>query len=353
MISLFPMTLDVVSVMPIRAGLSIALLFAATIAGAQSPSREADRTATRPNVNGEPEQITLQLGVLDIVGIEDREQVFTADLYMEIGWHDPRLAANDDTATDQRTMALDEIWNPRLTIVNSRGLDVLLPQVATVDRQGHVVARQRVAGPLAVELDLRQFPFDSQRLPIEIVSYQYSQAEIVFSPRSEMVANIDRLNGDGWTYQAEAAKPFVYRLEDGGRGASGIAFELLAERNPDYFVLTLALPMTLIIFLAWMVHWLPVDVIPARMGTASATVFSLIAFGVSFRLTLPKIAYLTDADRFLFYSTSLVLASLAVTIVGIRLVGAERKGAAERLSRRAQFAFPALYGLIIVLTLMQ
>ena len=29
-----------------------------------------------------------------------------------------------------------------------------------------------------------------------------------------------------------------------------------------------------------------------------ATVFSLIAFGVSFRLTLPKIAYLTDADRF-------------------------------------------------------
>ena len=344
------MPLDVLSVTPIRAGLSIALLFAAAVAGAQSPHREADRTATRPNVKGEPEQITLRLGVLDIVGIEDREQVFTADLYVEIGWHDPRLAANDDSATDLRTMALDEIWNPRLTIVNSRGLDVLLPQIATVDRQGHVVVRQRVAGPLAVELDLREFPFDSQRLPIEIVSYQYSQAEIVFSPRSEMVANTGRLSGDGWTYEAEAAKPFVYRLEDSGRGASGIAFGLLAERNPDYFVLTLALPMTLIICLAWMVHWLPVDVIPARMGTASATVFSLIAFGVSFRLTLPKIAYLTDADRFVLYSTLLVLASLAITIVGVRLVGRQRTQAAELLSRRAQLAFPILYGLIIVLT---
>ena len=213
-----------------------------------------------------------------------------------------------------------------------------------------MIVRQRVVGPLAVELDLREFPFDSQRLPIEIVSYQYSQAEIVFSARSEMVANLDSLNGDGWIYEAEAAKPFVYRLEDGGRGASGIAFGLLAERNPEYYVLTLALPMTLIIFLAWMVHWLPVDVIPARMGTASATVFSLIAFGVSFRLTLPKIAYLTDADRFVLYSTLLVLASLAITIVGVRLVGTERTPAAELLSRRAQLAFPILYGLIIYLT---
>ena len=343
-------TLDVFAVMPIRAGLSIALLFAAALAGAQSSPREADRTATRPNGNGEPEQITLRLGVLDIAGIEDREQVFTADLYMEVGWDDPRLSVDDDAATELRAMALDEIWHPRLTIVNSRGLAVLLPEVATVDRQGHVIVRQRVAGPLAVELDLREFPFDSQRLPIEIVSYQYSQAEIAFSADSEMVANLDRLSGDGWVYEAEAAQPFVYRLSDSGRGASGIAFGILAQRNPEYFVLTLALPMTLIIFLAWMVHWLPVDVIPARMGTASATVFSLIAFGVSFRLTLPKIAYLTDADRFVLFSTLLVLASLAITIVGVRLVGTDRKRAAEMLSRRAQLAFPILYGLIIFLT---
>ena len=126
-------------------------------------------------------------------------------------------------------------------------------------------------------------------------------------------------------------------------------FALFAERNAGYFTLTLALPMTLILFLAWMVHLLPVDVIPTRMGTASATVFSLIAFGVSFRLTLPKIAYLTDADRFVLYSTMLVLASLAVTVVGVRLVGAEKKDAAERLTRQARLVFPFIYGLIVVL----
>jgi hypothetical protein len=113
-----------------------------------------------------------------------------------------------------------------------------------------------------------------------------------------MVARLDDLSGNGWTYSLLEPVRFVYRLKDGGRGGAGIVFAVTAEREAAYYIFTLALPMTLILFLAWMTHWLPADITPPRMGMASATVFSLIAFGVSFRLTLPKIAYLTDADRF-------------------------------------------------------
>jgi hypothetical protein len=328
----------------------LVLLLCTAVAKAQVVAPDADLTGTRPNEGGEPEEITLRLGVLDIVEINDREQVFTADIFVDIRWRDPRLSSANGAGPDLRTIALDDIWNPRLTVVNNRGLDMRLPEVATVNRDGQVIVRQRLIGPLAVELDLREFPFDKQRLPIAVVSYQYSQAEIVFSADSEMIARLDQLSGKGWTYGAIEPQPFVYRLDDGGRGASGIMFAVSAARDSAYFALILALPMTVILFLAWMVHWLPVDVIPARMGTASATVFSLIAFGVSFRLTLPKIAYLTDADRFVLYSTLLVLASLAITIAGIRQVGAEQKEAAERLARRARLAFPLMYGLIIALT---
>jgi hypothetical protein len=331
--------------------LSLALLLGAALASADPLMQDEDLAGTRPNEGGAAEKITLGLGVLDIVGIDDREQVFTADIYVEVRWQDPRLSATDTAGSDLRTVALEDIWNPRLTIVNDRGLARLLPETATVDRHGNVVARQRLSGPLALELDLREFPFDKQRLPIEVVSYQYSQDELVFSAESEMIARFDELSGEGWAYGASELQRFVYRLRDDGRGASGILFAISAERNAAYYALTLALPMTLILFLAWMVHWLPVDVIPARMGTASAAVFSLIAFGVSFRLTLPKIAYLTDADRFVLYSTLLVLASLAVTVVGIRQVGAEQREAAERLARQTRLAFPMLYGLILVLTL--
>jgi hypothetical protein len=337
--------------MVMRTFLAICVLLVGLAANAQSDTADGDLAGARPSAGGEPDQIAVRLGVLDIVEINDREQLFVADLFVIIEWQDPRLAVDDDTDTGSRILPIDEIWNPRLTIVNNRGVDLLLPEVASVDRQGNVVVRQRLVGPLAVDLDLRDFPFDSQRLPVIFVSYEYSPSELVFSAASSLVARFEDLGGEGWSYEAMEPERSVYRLQEGGGGGSQISFAVLAERKAGYYVFTLALPMTLILFLAWMVHWLPVDVIPARMGTASATVFSLIAFGVSFRLTLPKIAYLTDADRFVLYSTLLVLVSLAVTVMTIRWASAERKDAAERLSGQARAAFPLLYAVIILLTL--
>lgn len=333
-----------------RKALLVVLLLCGAVASAQTGPSSGELTGTRPGEGGAPDEITVRVGLLDIAEIDDRKQVFMADIFVQVEWHDPRLAVDSDAGTDLRNVGLDDIWHPRLTVINSRGLDRLFPDTATVDRDGNVIVRQRLAGSLAVELDLREFPFDTQKLPVEVVSYQYSPAEIVFSADSEMVADLDRLSGDGWAYKATEMGPYEFRLRDDSRGASAFRFAVSAERKAAYFVLTLALPMTLILFLAWMVHWLPDDLIPARIGTASATVFSLIAFGVSFRLTLPKIAYLTDADRFVLYSTLLVLVSLAVTVASIRRVGKDQKDAAERLTRQARLAFPLLYVLIVVLT---
>jgi hypothetical protein len=330
--------------------IAISLCLVAAVAVADVAPVAGDAASTRPNAGGDPDVITVRLGLLDISEINDREQVFTADIFVEIGWQDPRLAVDGDTSEGLRTVPLDEIWHPRLTVINNRGLDLLLPEVATVDRRGSIIIRQRLAGPLAVDLELHDFPFDTQRLPIEFVSYQYSEAEIVFSEKSELVARLDKLSGNGWTYSALKPERFVYRLKEDGRGGSGIVFAVMAEREAAYYIFTLALPMTLILFLAWMTHWLPVDIIPPRLGMASATVFSLIAFGVSFRLTLPKIAYLTDADRFVLYSTLLVLVSLAISVANIRLVSAEKRDAAERMTRRVRLAFPFLYGLVVLLT---
>jgi hypothetical protein len=138
---------------------------------------------------------------------------------------------DSDAGAELRTFPLDKIWNPRLTVVNNRGLNFLLPEVATVDRQGNVVVRQRLSGPLAVDLDLRDFPFDTQRLPIDVVSYQYSQSEIVFSEKSELVARLDDLGDEGWTYDAVEPERSVYRLKEGGRGGSQISFAIMAERR--------------------------------------------------------------------------------------------------------------------------
>ena len=332
-------------------GLLAALLLAVSFTCVNSALAQ-DMTAIRPNHGGEPEEITVALGLLDIVNIDNKAQVYEVDLFVEIRWLDPRLAADSADVSEFRNFAIGDIWRPRLAIVNDRGLDMLLPEVVTVDRQGNVVLRQRVAGPLAVDLDLREFPLDTQRLPIDIISYQYDPNELVFSDQSLMVAKYDELSGGGWVFSAVEPEMSVYRLRENGRGTSQLTFSVMAERQARYYVITLALPMTLILFLAWMVHWLPPDLVPARMGMASATVFSLIALGVSFRLTLPDIAYLTAADRFVLYSTLLVIASLAVTVASVKLVNKDKPEAAVQLTLQARWAFPFAYiGILAILAI--
>ncbi|MEO1203782.1 MAG: hypothetical protein AAFX10_13800, partial [Pseudomonadota bacterium] len=307
----------------------------------------------RPNAGGAAEQITVRLALLDIDDVDDRTQRFDVDAYFELSWSDPRLAVEDvdSSVARVRTVGLDEIWDPGLTIINNRGMRFMLPQVASVTRDGSVTVRQRMSGPLAVDLKLQRFPFDTQRLSLDIVSYRYAPDQLEFAADSELVANPENFSAGGWRFEALDPEFSVFRLTDDGRGTSKLSFALQAERNSGYFVLTLALPMALILFMAWMVHWIQPDVIPARMGMSTATVFSLIALGVSFRLTMPRIDYLTRADQFVIYSTLLVLLSLGATVLATRWVNAGRVQVAERITAIARWSFPAVFLLVIVATL--
>ena len=333
----------------ILAGLVIGITLAAA-GPAWAGSTDTTLVSSRPNAGGGPDVITVRFGLIDIVDINDRAQRFEIDAFVEIHWQDDRLASDSEVVPANRLFPIDEIWTPRLLVVNNRGLDLLLPEVATVDRAGHVVIRQRLSGALAADLVLKEFPFDTQRLGIDVVSYMYSPAELVYSDESELIANVETFSAKGWTFGIMEPEFAVYRLSEGGVGTSQLRFLVRADRNSGFYVLTLALPMTLILFLAWMAHWLPPEVTAPRLGMASATVFSLIAFGVSFRLTLPAIDYLTRADRFVVLSTLLVAASLAFTIATTRLASTDRAEDATRLARRMQRVFPIAYLAILGLT---
>jgi hypothetical protein len=182
-----------------------------------------------------------------------------------------------------------------------------------------------------------------------VVSYLHTPSELVFAADSGLVFGPRPFSAEGWTFRPLPAETSVYRLTSDGAGAPAITFAVLAQRNMAYYALTLGMPMTLVVLLAWVVHWIPPSVIPPRIGMASATVFSLIALGVSFRLTLPPIDYLTRADYFVIFSTLLVAISLCVAVATTRLVHHERDAAALRLARITRMLFPLAYLLAIAL----
>jgi len=173
----------------------------------------------------------------------------------------------------------------------------------------------------------------------------------VFSEASEFIGDPSLFSADGWQFELQPPTFSIFKLRSNAEGRPRLTFTVLTHRNAGFYVLTLALPMTLILFMAWTVHWLQPSVVPARMGMSTATVFSLIALGVSFRLSLPQIDYLTRADRFVMYSTLLVLLSLAITVIATRWINDDKESAAARLTVVTRWGFPLVFAVIILLTL--
>jgi gamma-aminobutyric acid receptor subunit beta len=306
----------------------------------------------RPDSTGDATLITVNLYLIDIDSIDDVKQRFGVDLFLNISWQDPRLALSGGLRTGRnRTLPLAEVWSPRGLIVNDRGLSEQLPQVINVDDDGGIEYRQRLIGELAVDMDLREFPFDTQRLPIDIISYQYSPDQVRFALPTALGIEGRRLSAGGWDFKMLEPKVSEFKISAAGIVRPQLTFAIEARRNGSYYVLTTILPITLILFMSWMAFWLQPDIIPTRIGISTASIFSLVAFGVSIRLSLPAVSYMTRTDIFVIGSMLMVFLALSVAVIGSRWANSDRMPQALRLNAVARWAYVVLFVVVATIAL--
>jgi len=301
----------------------------------------------RPNASAGPTPVALNVYFFDVDEIDDVRQQFSIDMFIRITWQDPRLALPEDQRFGQvRTVARDAVWSPKGLITNDRGLRLQLPLVVEVDDLGNVRYRQRATGNLSFESQLQRFPFDTQTLPLDIVSYAYSPDEVIWSEDSGIIGDPSSINAEGWNFRVLAPEFGEFSIPNAGLPRPRLTYRIEAEREFQYYLLTLFLPMSLIIFMSWTVFWLQPDIVPARIAISTASIFSLIAFGFSIRLSLPRISYLTIADVFVIGCTLMVFLALGVAVIGSRMASAGRMDEALRLNAIARWAYLGLFGLV-------
>jgi len=298
----------------------------------------------RPNASGEATDVRIGIFIFDIDEIDDVRQRFNVDMFVNVAWLDPRLALPEDEQSGQiRTLPRSEIWTPRGLIVNDRGLSPQLPLVADVDALGNVMYRQRLSGELAVNLNFKDFPFDTQHLPIDVVSYQYSPDEIRFSLDPRTGANSESFSTEGWRFRLLETEIGEFTVPAAGVVRPRMTFTMEAQRIAQYHLLTMFLPMSLIVFMSWTAFWIQPNVVPPRIAISTASIFSLIAFGFSIRLSLPRVSYVTRADLFVIGCTLLVFIALGVAVIGSRWAGADRMEQAIRLNAATRWVYVALF----------
>lgn len=318
--------------------------FSTVVAATGQETSEMVMLAERPTVNGEPTVIEIGIFVIDIDEIDDVKQHFHVDVFIVAEWQDPRLALPQSERRDRiRFMSFDEAWTPKIMVLNDRGLRTHLREGLEVDDLGNVKVRNRHSGELAADLQFREFPFDVQQLPIDVVSYEHTTDELQFASSSTMLGRDDAYSIEGWHLEQLDPVTGVFIVPADGSKLPRLTYVIEAERDSDYYALTMLVPMALIIFMAWTVFWLQPNMVPPRIAISTASIFSLIALGVSIRLGLPKISYLTKADIFVLGCTLMVFLALGIAVIGSRWANSDRMEQALKANAISRWVYLLLF----------
>jgi hypothetical protein len=314
--------------------LSLLVLFCGLI----SVSAGAD--TGRPNAQIGPTPVEISIFLLDLDGIDSANQSFQANVYFEAKWMDPRLTDESrDTAVTRR---MDEVWHPRLQILNQQRVWSSLPDVVEIAPDGTVTQRARVWGDFSQPLDLREFPFDSQTLEIPVVTAGYGENEVKLSPGAysgigERLSIADWKIA-GWEMTTEVGIPGLEGAQD-----SGVAMVLDAERLRGYSWIKVIAPLILIVAMSWAVNWIDPKDAGTKISITITAMLTLIAYRFAIGATLPQISYLTRLDLFIAFSTLLIYASLITVVVTAALSNKGKPEVAKNIDRVSRWGFPLFF----------
>jgi hypothetical protein len=245
-------------------------------------------------------------------------------------------------------MALTEIWDPQLSVVNTVTAHKLFPERALVRPDGTVIYRQRYQGTLATPFNLRDFPLDSQRLGLEAVAVDYSLSGVQFRIGETRLDPEALLDLAGWQFVSWTVEPSS-RTFDEGVTAAAVTLQLTVKRYAHYYLWRSILPLLLIAMMASAIFWLNPEDYGPQLGLATGTVFTLIAFYLSLGRILPPLEYLTRMDRFVLGVTLMVFLSFAEAVLTARFVQAGRRALALRCDYWARLIHIVTLALLLVI----
>jgi len=214
--------------------------------------------------------------------------------------------------------------------------------------------------------DYHLFPYDRQILQIRLENTTYNRESVLYLPddKSDYINNlnenpIDVLNGEGIfieklscststkTYNTNFGDPSI-SLND---AYSRLTFNISIARNPNSILLKLALPLLVVLILAYLVFYIPDDEIGTASGLTVTSLLAAIAFQWTINDSLPKVNYFTLVDKIFYLVYFFIFYAMAQTIITYNLAfkGETQKKLSTLIERHSRWMFPTLF--IILLTL--
>jgi hypothetical protein len=301
----------------------------------------ASYSRSRPDPPGTPTLVAVGIFFQDIAQLNDVDQTLDADVYVMARWRDPRLAdPGRGTGSAECPVPEGALWMPALEPENLRSRQAFYAPRFMVDAQGVVTYARRLWVKVAYPLDFRDFPFDRHRWTVTLWPVLERADEVVFHPLRRVVGANERLTLQGWRVEAPTAAASTGARPPRSGTFARLDVTLDLERRWAYYAWKLGFPLVLIVLMAYGVYFIPATAVAQQVGLGMTSMLTLIAYMLSLGGSLPRISYLTRADRFFMGSALLVFLGLAKAVLTIALGQGGEHPLVARVNRWGRWLYP-------------
>lgn len=299
---------------------------------------------THPSTENGPINVFISLYVMDVESINNKKQSFTLDVIIKYEWKDERIK------NVEGSFPLNSVWHPNVQLYNLRDVETRFPKFVSIQKDGTITYTQRYYATLRSHLDFRNFPYDTQTLPVTFVAFGVTPDEVKFVFKD--AGGAKKFSISDWKIEPIGAKISTLKANVFDDSEMEIIrprfdYEFKATRYVHFYLWKVLAPMLVILFLSWAVFWIDPSQVGAQIGVSGTSILSLIAFLYKLDNILPPVSYLTRMDNFIFTALILVFLAYLEALTSTTFALKGKKEFALKLDFTFRIVYPFLFLIVL------
>ncbi|CAB3370465.1 gamma-aminobutyric acid receptor alpha-like isoform X2 [Cloeon dipterum] len=270
--------------------------------------------SVRPDFGGPPAVVEVDMVVRSMGPISEVDMTYSMDCYFRQTWVDRRLAFKGSKETLALSISmLKRIWKPDTYFYN--GKQSYLHTITTPNKfvrlyqDGRVLYSSRLTIKAGCPMNLENFPMDTQRCPLKFGSFGYTTQDVLYQWNSARKVSIaEDMKLSQFDLIATPAANQTDIVKAGEYSMLLVSFHL--QRHMGNFLIQVYGPCILLVVLSWVSFWLNREATADRVSLGITTVLTMTFLGLEARTDLPKVAYPTALDFFVFLSFAFIFATI-------------------------------------------
>jgi hypothetical protein len=197
----------------------------------------------------------------------------------------------------------------------------------------------KIKAELNADIDLGEYPFDVQVLPIEIQSNEGDVDQVVFEYSAEGTGLDDKAKLPGWTLGQPEGKVETNTV-GGSEKISVVSLEIPIKR-PAPTAVKAFLPVIFMLFVATLALLVRVKNVTNRLGMGTAALLSTVTFHISSTASLPAVGYLTRVDKFMIATYSILFFNILGSVAMLYFEDRKNEAGVAKAFKLSTWLVPA------------